>query len=243
MRRADRFEAPCDLAAGADGCRSGWICLLRDRRGAIASRLFETAQPLIDQEPRPSVLAIDVPIGLLEAGARLCDVEARKRLGPRASSVFPAPIRPILAAATWEEACSIRERIERRRISKQAWGIVRKVDEVDRALRRPPARPGWVREVHPEVCFWAWRGGDPMREAKKRAAGREARRDLVEGYFGAEAFPEVRRRHRRADVADDDILDAFAALWTAERIVLEGAATLPEHPPIDRHGLPMEIVY
>jgi predicted RNase H-like nuclease len=120
---------------------------------------------------------------------------------------------------------------------------VRKVDEVDRALRSAPKRPDWVREVHPEVCFWAWRGGEPMPVAKKRAAGRAARRELVDAHFGAGASAEVRRQHRRADVAADDVLDAFAALWTAERIVRGEAATLPAHPPLDAHGLPMEIVY
>jgi predicted RNase H-like nuclease len=217
------------------------MCLVRERGGAIVPRLFATAEDLIDQEPRPSVLAIDVPIGLLESGARRCDVEARKRLGPRASSVFPAPIRPLLPAATWEEACSIRERIEGRRISKQTWAIVPKIAEVDRALRGSPARRSRVREVHPEVCFRAWRG-EPMPHAKKHPLGRAARRALVDGCFGADAFLEVRGRHRKADVADDDILDAFAALWTAERIARGEAATLPEHPPRDAHGLPMEIV-
>jgi predicted RNase H-like nuclease len=231
------------LAAGADGCRKGWICVLRDPGGAIASRLFETARALLDQDPRPALLAIDVPIGLPDAGPRLCDLQARRRLGPRASSVFPAPIRPLLAAASWQEACAIRERIEGRRISQQAWGIVRKVDDVDRALRSAPKPSDWVREVHPEVCFWAWRGGEPMPAAKKRAAGRAARRALVAQYFGDDAFENVRARHRRTDVADDDVLDALAALWTAERVVRGEASTLPERPPLDAHGLPMEIVY
>ena len=230
------------IAAGADGCRSGWICLVREQSGEIVSKLFETAEALMSQEPRPAVLAIDIPIGLAEVGPRLCDLEARKRLGPRASSVFTAPIRPLLAAATWDEACSIRERLERKRISKQAWAIVPKIREVDRALRENPARQGWVREVHPEVCFWAWRG-EPMPHAKKHALGRAARLDLVGRYFGAAAFHDVRVCHRKAEAADDDILDAFAALWTAERVVQGKSATLPEHPPLDSHRLRMEMVY
>jgi predicted RNase H-like nuclease len=44
-------------------------------------------------------------------------------------------------------------------------------------------------------------------------------------------------------VADDDILDAFAALWTAERITSGVAVTLPENKPLDSTGLPMRIVY
>ena len=38
-------------------------------------------------------LAIDIPIGIPEAGARPADREARALLGPRRNSVFPAPVR------------------------------------------------------------------------------------------------------------------------------------------------------
>jgi predicted RNase H-like nuclease len=147
-----------------------------------------------------------------------------------------------LRAATWEDACSIREPVEGKRISKQAWAIVPRIAEVDHALRQKPARQGWVREVHPEVCFWAWRG-EPMAHAKKHRLGREARLDLIGRYLGAPAFHDVRLCHRKAEVGDDDILDAFAALWTAERVVQRKSATLPEHPPLDSHGLRMEMVY
>ena len=41
---------------------------------------------------------------------------------------------------------------------------------------------------------------------------------------------------------EDDILDAFAALWTAERIALGISQTIPAVPPKDSFGLRMEIV-
>jgi len=47
---------------------------------------------------------------------------------------------------------------------------------------------------------------------------------------------------RVKDVGDDDILDAFAALWSAERIPRGVSQSLPERPPTDRFGLRMEIV-
>ena len=98
--------------------------------------------------------------------------------------------------------------------------------------------------MHPEVCFWAWNGGTPMRDSKKSEAGARERSRLV--------APSLRRRRRstrvRAQLAPrraplDDILDAFAALWTAERIARGVACTLPEDPPRDARGLRMEIVY
>ena len=39
----------------------------------------------------------------------------------------------------------------------------------------------------------------------------------------------------------DDLLDAFILLWTAQRIIAGEAATLPEAPLRDPHGLRMEI--
>jgi predicted RNase H-like nuclease len=147
----------------------------------------------------------------------------------------------VLRATSWEEACRIREGLEGRRISKQAWAIVAKIREVDAALRREPARAAWVHEVHPEVCFARW-NGSPMQHGKKSAPGRRERLALVSRHFGRAAFAAVRLRHARRDVSDDDVLDAFAALWSAERIVRGGAERLPAAPPRDARGLRMEIV-
>lgn len=229
-------------AAGADGCRAGWICVARGAEGAIDACCVAHVAELLRLDPRLDVLAIDVPIGLLDEGARECDREARRLLGARGSSVFPAPLRPVLAARSWEEACALRSRIEGKRMSRQAWGIAAKVREVDELLRSDPDARSRVREVHPELCFLAW-AGRPMRHAKKRAAGRAERRQLVDAHFGPSAFAGVRARFARRDVADDDILDAFAALWTAERSLRGEARVLPETPPRDAFGLPMEMVY
>jgi predicted RNase H-like nuclease len=42
--------------------------------------------------------------------------------------------------------------------------------------------------------------------------------------------------------APDDVLDAFAALWSADRIARGEAINLPAIPPRDSVGLRMEIV-
>jgi len=41
----------------------------------------------------------------------------------------------------------------------------------------------------------------------------------------------------------DDLLDAFAVLWTARRIAEGKAVTLPARPPLDSFGLRMAIAY
>jgi predicted RNase H-like nuclease len=208
----------------------------------VSSRCFATAAQLLVQVPPPDALAIDIPIGLAEAGARACDLEARRVLGrPRNSSVFPAPLRRVLEAHSWEEACAIRKQIDGVRMSKQAWGIVGKVRDVNRELARHPELEGRVSEVHPEVSFRAWAGA-PIQHAKRTRAGRGERRALVDAQFGPDAFGRVRAAQPTGRVAHDDILDAFAALWSAERILRREAGTLPPAPPRDRLGLPMRIV-
>ena len=41
---------------------------------------------------------------------------------------------------------------------------------------------------------------------------------------------------------DDDLIDAFAALWTAQRIVQGTAIQVPEIPEVDSAGLPMRMM-
>jgi hypothetical protein len=68
-------------------------------------------------------------------------VEAdRWRIQKRASSVFPAPVRPVLAASSWEDACA-RSRASApkgKAISKQTFHILQKIKEVDDLLQAHP---------------------------------------------------------------------------------------------------------
>lgn len=243
MDNSSRRAEPQLLVAGVDGCKGGWLCLTRDTvTGEIASAVYPAAQALFIQQPAPSVLCIDIPIGLCDRGSRDCDVTARIFVGARRSSVFPAPLRPMLAAATYGEVCEIGLANGGKKLSKQSWAIVSKIREVDEVLRNRVGAIPMIREVHPEVCFAGWASA-PMRHAKKCHEGQQERHRLVAGHFGLLAYEEVRGRYPRRLVADDDILDAFAALRTAERILAGTALTLPPLPPTDRCGLPMEIVY
>jgi predicted RNase H-like nuclease len=101
----------------------------------------------------------------------------------------------------------------------------------------------WVREVHPEVCFWAWNKQLAMEHKKKSASGKTERRRLIDEYFGNDAVPNVRMQYLAREVSDDDINDALAAVWTAERILVGSAGVLPDQPPVDSVGLRMEMWY
>jgi len=230
--------------AGVDGCRAGWFRICRsESSGELAFHVARSVAELLSLPPQPAVVALDMPIGLPASGPRACDREARARLGPRRSSVFPAPIRATLRGRTRTEAAEIAFRIDGRKISAQAWGIVAKIREVDTALAASPAARAAIREVHPELSFWAWNRGAPMRAAKRTPEGRAERLALAEHWLGAGILARARGTCTKAELADDDILDAVALLWTAHRIARGEAATLPASPPRDETGLPMQIVF
>lgn len=233
------------LIAGVDGCKAGWIALIeRVLAGQIDSAVSSTPRDLCRLLAGARVIAVDVPIGLTDCGPRVCDAAGRRCLGrQRSSSVFPTPIRPALRATTREEASDIQETIDGRRIGVQAWGIFPKIREWDSCLRANAQIAKQVFEVHPEVCFWALNGSKPMHHGKKTAEGRQERRELLVQLFGAKAIDEIRSRHARSDVTDDDLYDAFAALWTARRIHAGNAFSLPDPAPRDSVGLPMAIWY
>ena len=233
------------LILGVDACKGGWISISRDlATGELSSEVHSSVESLLDRSGRPIAFAIDIPIGMTDAGPRECDKLARGILGsPRSSSVFPAPIRPALEASTRKEADAVSKSIDGRGVGAQAWGLYSRIREVDRVLRAKPLARRFIYEVHPEISFATWNGGISVSQAKKSKEGMNIRTGLVDGYFGREARSAVRQRRPLNLLADDDINDAFAALWTAERIYSGTAGVIPDPPHIDSLGIEMGMWY
>jgi len=153
--------------AGIDCCRGGWAAF------KVHPTFLSTSVELIDlpsilrNKPEDiAILAIDMPIGLLD-GSRACDTAARRFLGqPRGTSVFAAPCRASLSAKNHASASATSLRITGRGLSQRAWGIASKIKQVDDAIT--PECQKWAFEVHPEVCFWALAGGRQWRTGKRR---------------------------------------------------------------------------
>lgn len=101
-----------------------------------------------------------------------------------------------------------------------------------------------VREVHPEICFWALAGEKPMTHNKKKQKGSGERIAVLEEIrpsVGGE-FRQICNSLPRKKVAPDDILDAMVAAITASADP-ETLWSLPKQPMRDSCGLPMEMVY
>jgi len=224
--------------AGVDGCPGGWVAAIDRGDETVEILVVPRLAELLEREPF-ALVTVDIPIGLTDAGPRPPDTLTRKFLGPvRGTSVMPAPIRPAAYATSHAEATAIRQAAEGKGVAIQAYGIYAKVAEVDALMRGSETARQTVVEVHPEVCFALWNDGRPIVEKKKTREGAAIRRALVEKEFG----PVPAHLYRRKDLAPDDVLDAFACLWTARRIVAGTARTFPETPTQDAEGLPMRIV-
>jgi predicted RNase H-like nuclease len=139
------------------------------------------------------------------------------------------------------EGSEARFATEGKRLSMQSWAIVPKIREVDAFLRADPVIRTRIREVHPEVCFYYMAGLHPMSAGKKTSMGRAERHALLKNHFGT-SVEEALADRRRLGCAADDVLDAFAGLWTARRIQAGVAETVPSNPPRDAYCLPMEMV-
>lgn len=233
------------VVVGVDGCHAGWFVVTREGGAAPKGRVVATFADVLTLPEHPTVIAVDVPIGLLDhgmRGGRVCDREARAILGwPRCCSVFSPPVRSTLGRAPYATALRANRRHGGIGISRQAFAIMRKIEEVDQAI--VPADQDHVFEVHPEVCF-AEMAGHAMRSAKSRAAGRAERvvalQGARDGFTDVEAF--VKSCRMPGLVARDDVLDAMAACWSAARLATGNACALPSgEPPRDARGLAMQI--
>jgi predicted RNase H-like nuclease len=223
--------------AGVDGCRDGWlVASVTQDLTQVVLDVYEDFASIVASDF--GVIAIDIPIGLPDSGARLCDQQARQVIGPRRSSVFPCPIRSTLEAPSYSEACSVGRRIDGRGLSQQAWAIAPKISEVDAHMS--PELQDRIIEVHPEVCFWALNGEQPLQHHKKTADGIAMRRSLL----AARGFDVTLLNARPPrGAAIDDVNDALAALLTAIEFQRGQAKRLPDSPTKDSRSLRMEMWY
>ena len=240
---ADKQQNP--VVIGVDGCRAGWIAAI-DINDTIVVDVYPTFMDLLTSWSNAFHILVDIPIGLpcKIIPSRECDVLARKLLGSRASSVFSPPCRQAAYAATIEEARKLNILELHRSLSAQAWGICRKIAEVDQVLLSNRDLQEKVYEVHPEVCFSALNGSRPMNHSKRTSLGKKERLDLLTLWErqARDVVETVSRRYKRCEVQVDDVLDAMVALITA-RSKKSNFNSMPDPPQVDEKGMPMRIIY
>ena len=236
------------LYVGADICRAGWLAVTLSPPDGWQVAVFADIFGLWDSCKDARLILLDVPIGLphKDKKERACDAEARKLLKSRRSSVFPAPSRDAVYAyaKSYEEASQINARTIGKKLSRQSFGLITRIRQVDQLLSNDAFARSCIKETHPEVCFWALNGYRPMRYAKKGPAGFSERIEVLGAVFAGagEIVDFALSEFRRSRVARDDILDALAAAVTASAVE-KGLTPIPQEAEFDARGLPMEMVY
>lgn len=229
------------IVVGVDGCKKGWVAAAWNTgKHTIDLAVHSTFAEVIAAYPRAKAIGVDIPIGLIECG-RAVDREARAVLRCRKSSVFPAPDPRIVRLDDYHTANETLKRICGKGVSAQAFGIFRKVAEVNALMT--PEMQNLIVEVHPEVSFWAMNGYEEICPPKREPLGHRARLDLLRATLtiSENEWDKVTRGVRGAQ--RDDMLDALASAWTARRWVNGSFGRFPGETEVDASGLRAEIVY
>lgn len=220
---------------GIDGCQSGWVIVAATEDLLVASCWCETSiAPILERIASGVVATIDIPIGLPDREPRRCDVQARKFLGRKGSSVFPTPSRASLAAKSYADCCEVNKKAMGVALSRQSHALLDKIREVDTAVDVELQERLW--ESHPEVLF-AVLAERPLNHSKKTVAGQIERYKLLR-QSGLDLM-----RMQAVDVLNaspDDLLDAAACVVAAHRIAT-GKRKVFGDAKRDARGLRMEI--
>ena len=218
--------------AGVDGCRVGWVVAVTDGRTFDVVVMSEFAAVVELLNDGVEAIAVDMPIGLPEAGPRRCDIDARKLLGARRSTVFPTPPRALLHERDYPTALRTKRALDGKGLSKQAFFLLPKMAEVDACLG--PHLQDRIVEAHPELAFQALARRElPSKHTHEGLAQRER---LVSGLTGGRTLPDL------AGTRPDDVLDAIVLTATAKRLAIGTAEHLGDGRR-DGRGLLMEIVF
>ena len=157
-----------------------------------------------------------------------------KRFGMHSTGLLHNPTSPrasrmkVIKAARHAITKAIQREIARTSLPVQTLEIILKIAQVDDLL--PRREPPCIREVPPEICFWALNGRNAIAAKKDTQLGRGLRVARLDGV-GVPAqriLDDASARYSRSHVHLDDVLDALAAAVTAYRGYLGGFHTLPE---------------
>jgi predicted RNase H-like nuclease len=217
--------------AGVDGVPGGWV-VARVGGDRVTWSVVGSAGAVLDATAGCAAVGVDIPLGLpARAARRACDVACAHRLGGARASVFPAPPREVLAAGSFDEACAVARRLTGRAISLQTFHIGPKIRDWDAV----GALPTGVVEVHPEVSLRTL-APDVGFAPKKSARGAGQRIAALGRWVDVGAalgdLPVGARL--------DDVLDALAAAWSAQRWAAGRAEVLGAET--DDRGRPMRVV-
>lgn len=244
MPATNRGSETDQFVCGVDGCRAGWVAVRRNQaRNSHELSIWPRFADLITSfGPSTAALLVDMPIGLPDQRRRACEKMARDHLKPkRHASVFPSPMRPMLAFDTYAEANRRGKNLgPGHGLPKQTWMLMPKIRELDAILKPPDQK--WIGEGHPELAFCRLNQNVPCAHPKKTTEGQSERRELLlnHGINNTDDLIEKAKDLAQAQVGIDDVYDACALALAAEARLDRTALCLTDGA-IDARGLKMEI--
>ncbi len=222
------------VVCGFDGFRNGWVAVEIAGRRRTISFFHDITELLLRPFDRA---AIDIPIGLPDAGDRACDLAARALLRPHAARVFTGARRGMWDHGSQAVANRALKARGEKMVSVQLWNLGPKIMQVDAVMT--PRLQHRIREAHPELVFWRLNGQRPL-PAKTEEGGIALRRALLlkAGFAELDQWLTVTRIGTGAKI--DDVLDACAMALAAR----DGRFCVPAgRAPKDARGLKMQIWY
>ena len=213
---------------GIDGCRAGWIITKILNNQLISFQIIENLNDDYLKQSNLSHIGIDIPLQLSHSGKRLAEIEARGLLKKRACTIFSPPTLNALRAKNYIDACEVNFKDCGKRISKQSWNLFPKIKEAQKFLEKNLISKSEVFEVHPELSFMAMNDMNLIEVSKKTDIGKEIRIKLIQKFFPSFSFESVRKKYKKNQVLDDDILDSISVLWSTQRIVDNIAQFVPK---------------
>jgi predicted RNase H-like nuclease len=206
---------------GVDGCRGAWLAatVVGDERSArLVGWQLDRFSSVLAGADDAQVVGVDIPVGLVAAGRRACDVAGRLALGGRAAArLFLVPSRDAVEAPTFDAANDLLRSRGEPAVSWQTYALSRAVLEVDEV-----ADDARVHEVHPDLSFLAMTGR--VLASKHTGAGLAERTAALGGWLDVDAAVAAAPR----GAGHGDVLDALAAAWTACRIRDGRAVVYPD---------------
>lgn len=248
---------------GVDWDSGGWVAVGYSENGEPGVALYEDFGSFWEEHGETAdCVVVDIPIGLCgpngDADApeehdgprsRYCDSLARRVIGPRSSSVFPAPCRAAVEAWSEDASYSDLNRINKANLDKgltqQAASIIPGIQQVESVLANG-ASDETIVEGHPEVCFRAFTDKD-LQYHKATAQGTATRlKAMAESteYVSGTWLALANDLGSDEAVGLDDLLDALGLALTA-RADRGEFHSLPnaDSIPTDDEGRPMRMVY
>jgi predicted RNase H-like nuclease len=219
---------------GIDACKGGWVSV--ELRGGrfFEARYRSALRDLVLPATHADAIAVDIPLGLMDAEERTADRKVRAMLGRRGSSVFITPPRPVFAEPDYDAAKILCASLVGWMPSQQAWGLRVKLLEANKLYETTK-----LFEVHPELSFLGL--GLRLEDGgKKSFRGQRARLRVLKaaGIVLPEDLGEALDK-----IPGDDILDAAAAAWSADRIARGVAERISDPPQMNEPGQSIAIWY